>query len=269
MEVNMNPIINKVTLLTALSVLGGSYVYPIVSKNDELVSEQKIVSIYKNDHEKPNRFYFGPEVFWVHSQPHRKHAKLRDNGVYYGPRLGYELTALNNLYLGIEGLYAVGNADIRLKKNDIVIHKSKSFGYFANAEARAGYNISNENTKNFHLTPFLGIGGYWIKPSNNYVENWLYATGGLRFDFLWNDSFDFGLNLKAMRSLAYEQKVNFHKVHSHDHSNNWGYGIDVPLTWRLGETRQWNIQLDPYFLKLNCKSSENIWGGSLNVGYLF
>jgi hypothetical protein len=54
-----------------------------------------------------------------------------------------------------------------------------------------------------------------------------------------------------------------------DHSNMWGGEIGLPLVWHVSSRQRWDIQLEPYFLKLNFSEIQNIYGTRLLFGYRF
>jgi hypothetical protein len=53
------------------------------------------------------------------------------------------------------------------------------------------------------------------------------------------------------------------------HGHMWGAEIGVPLAWNIGFTDRWDIQIEPYFLKLDLSSVQNIYGTRCLLGYRF
>ena len=66
-----------------------------------------------------------------------------------------------------------------------------------------------------------------------------------------------------------EQQFKFEDGKRTKHNNMWGGEIGVPLGWHIGTTKRWDIQLEPYFLKLDFSEVQNIYGTRLLFGYRF
>lgn len=215
---------------------------------------------------KRDRLYWGPDVFWMNESPSIRGIHVKDNSVYYGLKVGYDFLRPNAIYAGADLLYALGRMHIRTSADKAHVYKDKSTGTFANGEIRVGYNFHGENK--FFFTPFVGLGAYHTRPlSQHYVQNWLYVAVGAKTDYEVNENFNIGLNLKGTQALYLEQRVKKHgySASRHSTSNALGYEIGLPLTMRVGEKRDWDIRLEPYYLKLNCHSDSNIAGGRLTA----
>ena len=126
------------------------------------------------------------------------------------------------------------------------------------------------------LTPFLGIGGYAFGNNGHYFhfhESMVYYTGGIRSLFELSRLFSLGLNLKIFRTDDTEQKFKFlfmdHRTKRTEYDNMWGGEIGIPLVWHVGSTRRWDVQLEPYFLKIGFSEVQNIYGTRLLFGYRF
>src|SRR4051812_41274795 len=66
-----------------------------------------------------DRLFWGADVFWHNESPHRKHVHLKNENMYYGARVGYDLLTVNSPYFGIEGLYALGKVRINAQSHEV------------------------------------------------------------------------------------------------------------------------------------------------------
>jgi hypothetical protein len=214
---------------------------------------------------KRDRFYWGPDVFWTNESPQIKGIHMKDNSVYYGVKLGYDFLKPHAIYAGVHALYALGRMHIKAESEKTQIYNDRVNGSFANAELRAGYNF--QAGQPFFFTPFFGLGGYHVRPTSSihYVQNWLYAAMGMKLDYEMNSNFNMGLDVKATRALYLEQRVkkNKHSATYHNNSNALGYEVSLPLTLRIGGAGDWDLRLEPYYLKLNSNSDASVIGGQL------
>ena len=126
------------------------------------------------------------------------------------------------------------------------------------------------------LTPFLGAGGYYVANYGHHFhfrEIMLYYAVGMRSLFELNHLFSLGLNWKVFHTADTEQKFKYlfmgHTIKRTDHDNMWGGEIGIPLVWHVGSRKRWDIQLEPYFLKLDFSEVQNIYGTRLLFGYRF
>lgn len=214
---------------------------------------------------KRDRLYWGPDFFWTNEASHIQGIKIRDRAMYYGLKAGYDFLRPHSLYAGFNALYALGRMHIKAHHNKVNIYKDHTRGAFANGELRLGYNFNGEEP--VYLTPFVGLGFYHTRPTRSihYIQNWLYGAVGMKLEFEVNPTFNMGLNLKGMRALYLEQRIKKHKhvASSHRSSNALGYEVSLPLTVRMGQANDWDLRIEPYYLKLNSYNNANVVGGQL------
>jgi hypothetical protein len=49
----------------------------------------------------------------------------------------------------------------------------------------------------------------------------------------------------------------------------WGFETALPLRWLLGSSNRWDLEFEPYLLKLNLNSPQTIVGARFMLGYSF
>jgi hypothetical protein len=256
---------NQVILKTALAGL------IITCANRGLYADTQVLEVSPNEGKqffilqtsKRDRFYWGPDVFWTNESPRIKGIQVKDNSAYYGLKIGYDFLKPQALYGGFHAMYALGRMHIRAKSHETHIYRSKVNGAFSNVELRGGYNFHGNSPVFF--TPFAGLGGYHTRPlrSIHYVQNWLYAALGMKLDYEASSHMNIGMNVKGTRALYLEQRIKKNKYSAsyHNNSNALGYEISLPLTLRMGPARDWDLRLEPYYLKLNSHSDASVIGG--------
>lgn len=238
--------------------------------NCSLYSENNLLA---STHIKPNHVYFGPEIFILDLDTHVRNIKVSGVNVFEGLRFRYEYVKPSAWYGGFDLFSAISNQGFHAKQHHFHFHKNSSITGFSNFELRLGYTVLVE--KNKILTPFLGIGGYYCANYGHHFhfrELMLYYAVGMRNSFEINRGFAFGLNWKIFHAFDNEQTFKYkskHNITKKDHNNIWGGEFGIPFVWHVGSAKKWDIQLEPYFLKLDFSEVQNIYGIRLLFGYLF
>ncbi len=208
-----------------------------------------------------NRLYIGPEIFWdlTNTKMHigNTRVKYKDDTFMYGGRIGYDHVKPDSLYVGGHFLYSVGKGRTNIhsshKKEHIHAHLH-SHRIFNNWEGRLGYNFTGgPYLGRTSLTPFVGAGGFYNKWSGHNHHQWGYAAAGLRTSFAFRENADIGTNLKLLYSF----------------NDQWGYEISLPITWNYEWFKKWDLQIEPYILKLNTNAPSQMLGVRLLAGYHF
>lgn len=229
------------------------------------------------------RVYAGPDLFWDHFDMdytnETEELHLNSDTFYGGAIIGYDRIATDELYIGGEGKFAIGRTEIEQRSRRYgshkKYHKQKANGspLLANLEQRLGYSFQSPIACGFSLAPFVGIGWYYSRlrfNDPNHSINWLYVAVGLRGDQQFLDNFDVGFRLKGMYTFAGSRKTtSWDESNIVSLKNTWGYEFSLPFTWHLDCDRKWDIQLQPYLLKLNVKGTNLILGARVEAGYVF
>jgi hypothetical protein len=216
----------------------------------------------------PNHFYIGPEAFAFDLHTHVKDIKIHGVRGFAGPLLRYEYLKPKALYAGVDFLASWGNKNFKPTSHKYKFHGNRGVG-FSNLELRLGYTFEE---KNGLVSPFLGAGfyGFGSRASNEIL---LYVAAGMRSLFDFNQSFSMGLNLKLLLAPSAEREFKYHyeghKKRLHENENMWGGEIGVPLVWYFSASKRWEVQFEPYFLKLDFAETQNIYGARLLFGYRF
>lgn len=219
----------------------------------------------------PHHFYFGPEFQCYQLNTHIKDVKVHGTRFFWGFRLGYEYLKPKAFYFGIDLATTSTETDFKASKDREHISWHKADRGFGNLELRLGYTFAPEK---WMVTPFLGFGLYDVfaidhHDHQGFSEDFLYGTGGARAKYAFSSLFDLGLNLKVFRTFHAEQRFKYEGGKVKEHHNMWGGEIGTPLIWHIGSSNRWDVQLEPYFLKLDFSEVQNIYGTRLLFGYIF
>ena len=219
----------------------------------------------------PNHFYFGPEFQCYQLNLHINDVKVHGTRFFWGFRLGYEFLKPKALYAGIDLFATSTGTDFKASKDHSHISWHKADRGFGNLELRLGYTFAPEQ---WLISPFLGVGIYDVFAVDHhnhqgFKESLPYGTGGVRAKYAFSTVFDINLNLKIFGTFDAEQRFKYKGGTSKDHDNMWGGEIGIPFIWHVGSAKRWDIQLIPYFLKLDFSKVQNIYGTSLLFGYRF
>ncbi|MBS0652440.1 MAG: hypothetical protein JSR39_02810 [Verrucomicrobia bacterium] len=164
----------------------------------------------------------------------------------------YERIKNDAFYVGAEA-FLVGS-----DKNHVLL----------NTELRMGYNFFFNQRD--HLTPFAGAG---------YVEDFhvrhhplqlhhrpgiAYGTAGFLYTHEFTSIFNLGLNAKILMGSPVSKK------HFNWGSYVIGTQVGVPITFRFGRDRHWDLRLEPFNLYLHgSKASKDYSGCITTLGYRF
>ncbi|MBS0648287.1 MAG: hypothetical protein JSS10_03570 [Verrucomicrobia bacterium] len=178
----------------------------------------------------------------------------------------YERIQTDAFYVGVEGW-------IQPALSNNSHHRGVRIG---EAELRMGYNYFYNGVD--HVTPFLGVG--FFKDLGRERSGWLednehrhhegqkagivYGVFGFLYDHEFNSVFNMGVNLKGI--------IGGPVSHRHHHWGSVVGGVDVsvPITFRFGPKRHWDIRLEPFDIYLHgSEISRNYFGGRSTIGYRF
>jgi hypothetical protein len=202
----------------------------------------------------------------IAEQPH--FIEYNNRMAVFGPfHQVYERTKPEAFYVGVEA-WLVGAVSCERDNHATALNE---------AELRMGYNFFWNGRD--HLTPFAGIGvikDYSEKRSYSWsnLNGWEhykhskpaigYGVVGFLYDHEFNRLFNLGTNLKLF--------VGGSSSHRH---LSWGspvYGVDlaVPITFRFGYKRHWDLRIEPFDIYLHGKEmARNYFGFRSTIGYRF
>lgn len=214
---------------------------------------------------RPNCIYFGPEFLSFRVNTHVRDIDVDGHRFFWGVRFGYEYLKPQAFYAGAEILATNANRDFSIS-NETLGYNGKGGAGFGNIQARFGYTFSG---KRCLTTPFLGLGVYSLSKHghNGFKESMGYLSGGLRTQFECTSACLIALNAEVFRTLGVQKSATLGHEKVTDHTNGWGCSIGAPLTFRLSPG--WDMQLNPYFLRLLFSETQNIYGTTLLFGYRF
>jgi hypothetical protein len=178
----------------------------------------------------------------------------------------YERTQTDAFYVGVEGWWL-----------PLVNHSSEhSRDFIAEAELRMGYNYFYNGRD--HVTPFVGL-GFFKDFRKEHTDFWgiedghhhhhriksgiVYGTFGFLYDHEFNSIFTLGVNLKGIIGGPVNGR------------HSWGSpvgGVDVavPITFRFGPKRHWDIRIEPFNIYLRGSHiNRDYFGFRSTVGYRF
>jgi hypothetical protein len=230
--------------------------------------DNETLSVYQKY---PNRIYLGPEVFWFDVDTHVQGVHVHDGKFFAGLQLGYEHLAPYAFYVGVELLAAGSNKSFRATYQGHHFARDHGLTGWGNIALRLGYTFLSRHVL---LTPFLGLGGYTFGNGNHHFgfkESMAYASAGVRLQYPATTAFSVGGNLEVLRTMDTEKRFKHSfgqdRISRSEHRNMWGVELGIPFIWRVGVSKRWDVQLEPYFLKLGFSGAQNAYGVRLLLGY--
>lgn len=217
---------------------------------------------------KSHRFYFGLELLWFHLNVHVEDIQVKGQKSFAGIGLGYEYLKPKAFYWGISLLSTIEDNSFNARLDGHKIHAHDKEIWFGNLDLRFGYTFAS---KKYLLTPFLGLGIYGLLSEHHkdFEENLPYLSGGLRATYECTPIFNIGFNAKIFRTFGAIERFKYQEKRYTEHTDTWGGEVGLPFTLRAGSAKKWDIQFEPYFLKLAFSEVQNIYGTRLLFGYHF
>jgi hypothetical protein len=249
---------NKITAILLYTSFIGCHLFATES------GMQTISSFKKN----PNHFYFGPEFFAFDLDTRFKGARIHGTEFFMGLKLGYERLKPDAFYFGIDILATRGLNGFHESYKGCPTPRANKVG-FANIDLRFGYSLI---TDRWLMTPYFCYGAYAFgsRGHRHHIEGGMtYLGSGVKSRYEISRSFNVGLNARIFASIYTNYRFKFLDINQSNHRGQWGGEIGLPLIWYPGSHKRWDIQLEPYFLKLDFSQVQNIYGLRLLFGYHF
>lgn len=174
------------------------------------------------------------------------------------------------------GIYAAVDIWATWAGTTVKNEKTKFDHWFSEAEYRMGYNFFLNGRD--HITPIAGIG--FLKSDKDFESSWdnhrnykptkykipgvVYFTAGFMYNHEFNSILNLGFNLKGLIGGG----------GSNDYFR-WGsaisgFDVSVPISFRFGPKRHWDLRLEPFNIFLISKDNwVNTFGGRGTLGYRF
>lgn len=225
-------------------------------------------------------------------------AKVYEHRFNFGLlNIGYERISPNSVYTGFDARMAsIINTDV---------NKVKSIDHYANGELRLGYNHQIGDVD--RVTGYGGIGFsvFSVEKEAGKLKNWNYGMVGAKYLHQFGPIFEMGLHLKGYMSISakrYEadkpkkikslvipkvvkanealpqistiEFVNQNGNESHltavkVNDSRWLTELGVPLIWHVGEKKNWEIMIEPYYMQIPNEKLTHIIGSRAAMGYYF
>lgn len=188
-------------------------------------------------------------------------------------QFGYEYHKEDALYAGVDfKLSPLVNLDSESSgpKEFSVDEKDTDFSeldYWTNMEIRLGYNFSLGNIHN--VVPYISVGYSHFNFTNKDFElkQLGYLSFGLKTYHTVGPIFQIGTHIRTYRNLM----VNYNALGRTYASGKkeWKVEFGLPLIWHVGDTKQWEILLEPYYIQLPTTYNAEFLGTRLTFGYRF
>lgn len=214
---------------------------------------------------------YGIDMFWMNMDTKVGSFRVDEGRFFVGSRFGYEYLKPKAFYTGIDLLSAITDDDFRAYYGDFHVPVFEHNDSFINLDWRLGYTFAPHKCL---VTPFVGIGGYLLGPTDHYHAGFLqanlYWSAGLRSLFLVCPNFNIGLNLKVFGTMASVREFKYWDICKEtEHPTMYGMEAGCPFVWYLGKKHKWDVELEPYFLKLDFKNTQDSYGAKLVFAYRF
>lgn len=222
-----------------------------------------------------SRLYIGPDAFWSHHHNWINTNKSR-NTYFGGLRFGYEYLKPNAFYAATDATGTLGSENDKTpkqlkekepkfaKKVDEVFHGKRGH-FWSNIEQRLGYSFSGSPSS---MVSIYAAPGFHYEHLTGNHAHWWYGAAGVKALQQLSDTFHMGADVKATYSFAAKESLLTLPT-TLGKKEFWGYEVGLPLEWKLGDSRAFDVQLRPYLLKFNVHSNETILGANLALGYSF
>ncbi len=230
-----------------------------------------------------HKIYLKPDFFWglptsdqLYDEESESYISKKISRPFYkGIDLSYEWEKPNSLYFSAQWTNSIASVKKTLTSS---LGETRSYDLeqsFSNIEARVGRSFQQEGTS-LAMVPYVALGRYGgsdtcFVEGERYEENVdvLYAALGNKLMFHFGKIFDIGVNLKLMRPVYVHLEDPFMEASLKiNEIIALGYEAAAPIVCHLADGA-WEIQLEPYLLKLNTNDANRFVGGRLAIGHCF
>ncbi|HEX4840202.1 MAG TPA: hypothetical protein VFU89_07165 [Rhabdochlamydiaceae bacterium] len=228
-----------------------------------------------------NRVYAGPEFMWSHLPGEKAEFidwSFNPNTYYGGLRFGHEYLKPQDFYSNTDIVALMGTSHFNVKKDEKEkktawertreTFKGERGQLWTNIEQRLGYTFASSLVPSCTVSLYAAP-GFHYEHVNGAHAYWYYAATGLKAVQQFTDSFHLGCDLKMMYAFGTHDKHNLAGLTTLGQKNFWGYEVGVPLQWKVGESKAFDVQVKPYVLKLNVNSPQTFLGARVELGYNF
>lgn len=216
-----------------------------------------------------------------------KEGGTKQQGNLVGGYFTYDRLKRYGWYLGAAASYAKGDLKGSTEDGDSLCSKFTDVW----AEGRFGYTFQKKNGKKLALTPYVGF-GYAMEKNNfdhssllpiHFKTHFYYFSAGFLCSAHFCDNFIAGLLFRAR--IPYDPKCKVsHDPENESLSQKVGekiqYRVELPITYKIPCLNQIAVTALPFFEyrpygeHVNFpfdffKTRLNLWGGSVNLVYLF
>ncbi len=228
----------------------------------------------------------GPTFFTFSGVEKDADITTEQKGLYCGVRAEAEYAQKDGVYCALVGVLAPGaqtayhtfrTADVRKE-----IQTNMKFStYLWQVEGRIGRHY--KYGENASIVPFLAVGAYHVgselrmksviadkESSSELKMDWGYVAAGASGSYPFSDMLDVGFGFKLIRHLysTQEEILNGDSTESKLHAR-WGYEVMVPVKATLGKGSQWNVQAEPFLLKIDTTRAATVMGARVSVQRAF
>ena len=220
----------------------------------------------------PNRFAAGLNLSHLDLNIHMASVKAKGNNAFSGIHIGYEYRKPESLYMLLD--IGVSGSDHRLSVNAKEVDHNRSLNLrFGKIALLFGYT----NTYcNWLWTPYVGFNSFLVRNENTHQAK-LYErlrgfAIGIRADYSFNDCFDLGTDIQLFNICGIKEYrlKNFNNSYlARSYFESYGLNISLPMTYHYGQTRQWDIKIEPYYTVIAFRHNQHTYGANFLVGYNF
>ncbi len=105
---------------------------------------------------------------------------------------------------------------------------------------------------------------------HGFEESLPYIALGAHSKYEHSTAFNVGINFKIFHTFSATEKYKQGSGSNQTtHPSFWGGEVGIPFIWYLGSKKCWDIQIEPYVLKLTFSQEQNVYGSRLLFGYRF
>ena len=224
----------------------------------------------------------GPTLFTFNGVEKDCDTSTEQKGLYCGARAEIDYLVPNNMYMGILGVYAPGAQSAYHISTSPVLKTETTSGvkvstYLWQVEAKLGRHFGLAQTAS--IVPYIGIGTYHVdssmtvksaskasETSSQMKMDWRYLTLGFSSSYTMNPMLDIGIGFKVLRHFhAVQQDVANCITIETALGSKWGYEVNMPIKIETSQNSQWNVSVEPFYLKMDINSATNVMGARICV----
>lgn len=184
-----------------------------------------------------------------------------------GLNLGYEYRKPHRLYFGIQIHSLRANSGFKFLYENEELEDENHYPFVAQLKLEIGYNTVY---RNWLLTPYVALGKTSIdfprQPHYGFQERFNYLGFGIKGEYGKSENCDLGFDFQLFKAVSGHKGFIDYYFYIARKFDSFGIYAGLPINVRFGESKKWDMQVEPYILSLSLNEKQLTYGTRFILG---